>query len=229
MKLRIIPWLALLTVIVSIYRFGGDFWLLNQLGVNTAHLKMTSQARAGFAPSAVDNDALACHQEWLQFVRQPAALPPDVEQASRLIACSSTSMRMLWSIYPSEPALANLAVQLYPGQAAPLYWLISVTDPQITDQSKPLIEEILRINPRDGLAWRYLGIILIQEDDIQGAIEAHIHSCYNGDPGSNGCYNAGRLLEQEGRYEEALYYYRLSRWPVSQQAADDLEARLNGN
>ncbi len=226
MKLRIIPWLALLTVIVSTYRFGGDFWRLNQLGVNTVHLKMTSQTRAGFAPSAADNDALACHQEWLQFVRQPKALSPDLEQASRLIACSPTNMRMLWRTYPSEPALANLAVQLYPGQAAPLYWLISATDPKITEQSKPLIEEILRINPRDGLAWRYLGIVLIQEGDIQGAIEAHIHSCYNGDPGSNGCGNAGWLLEEEGRYEEAISFFRLSRHKFIRANADRLEEML---
>jgi len=58
------------------------------------------------------------------------------------------------------------------------------------------------------------------------AQDAYSQFCHHGDPGSNGCYNAGRIYEETGDYSEALHYYRLSRWSESLRRADELEARL---
>ena len=139
-------------------------------------------------------------------------------------------MRMLLRLYSENQELASMAVLRYPEDTASLYWLIWATDPAISNnESKPIIQKILSMTPNDGLAWRYLGIILIREGDIQGAIDAHINCCNNGDPGSNGCYNAGRLYEQIGDYENAIKYYSFSKNEGYRANADRLEELLAGS
>jgi len=147
--------------------------------------------------------------------------------AGELLVHSPLYMRMLRILYPTDQILAQMAVEAYPMETLPLYWLSESMGPKTTPEKKPIYEKILSLNPKDGVAWRYLGIILIAEKNIPSAINAHIQSCINFDPGLNGCYNAGKLLEQEGNFQEAIYYYRLSRWPPSQDAADLLEAELS--
>lgn len=174
---------------------------------------------------------LSCHIKWLQIstIKENNEFQERYIEINELLDCSYLHMRMIRNKFPDNQGLAGQAAFLYPNDTAPLYWLIEASDPEITEKSKNIVQRILNINPKDGLAWRYLGIIYIKQGDIPGAIDAHINSCFNGDPGVNGCYNAGRLLEQEGKFEEALYYYRLSSWSVSKENANRLEAELSGN
>lgn len=229
-----IAWVLLASVILlSLFR-GQGFLSLNYFSLQVVKASFShavDKSNSVTQVSSMDDPRLNCHLRWfellLKYRQQP--VDPDDPIFGEVISCSSVHMRMLRRLYPAELALANLATQLYPDETAPLYWLVEATDPTISNESKPVIQKILTMTPNDGLAWRYLGIILIREGDIQGAIDAHINSCYNGDPGSNGCYNAGRLLEQEGRYEEAISFYRLSIHDFIRANADRLEDLLAGS
>jgi len=84
----------------------------------------------------------------------------------------------------------------------------------------------LLLDPKDGLRWRELGD-LMRPKDPQSAIQAYLQSCFNGDPGLNGCWLAGKTAEEIGEYENAINYYRYSRWPNAHNRADQLELQMN--
>ena len=181
--------------------------------------------------ASIYDPTLNCHLSWYKLIvkyRQPPLSPID-PIFEEVISCSLLHLRMIRKMFPFNLDLANLASQIYPEQTYPIHWVIEITDPLINIKSRPLVEKILTLNQKDGLAWRYLGVIYLKEGNIPSAIDAFINSCLNGDPGVNGCVNAGYLFEQQGEYEKAIYYYRLSRWYKSQEAADLLEAKLNEN
>ena len=58
------------------------------------------------------------------------------------------------------------------------------------------------------------------------SFNAFAECCGNNDPGVNGCWGAGRMMEKEGNIPQAIYYYRLSHWSTSLQRADTLEKFL---
>jgi len=91
-----------------------------------------------------------------------------------------------------------------------------------------LFREGLALDPRDGLRWRELGDAL-RSLDPKEAIEAYLQSCFNGDPGANGCYRAGLTAEQLSDYENAIRYYRYSRWEGALNRANQLEAQLSAS
>jgi len=45
--------------------------------------------------------------------------------------------------------------------------------------------------------------------DPQAALDAFLQSRYHGDPGANGCYGAGWVMEGLGDPQQAIEYYRL--------------------
>jgi len=176
----------------------------------------------------INNQPVNCHTHWLTLIQiyQSENFDENGTLSRNTLSCSLLNARMLNILFPSSLNLAQLAIEVYPGQAFPLYWLYQSIEPKNSAASKQVLEEILLLNSADGLAWRYLAIILNKDGNIQSAIEANINSCLNGDPGSNGCYNAGLLLEQQGELEDAIYYYRLSRHEPYHVNADRLEAEL---
>lgn len=229
MKIKFIPWLVLSALLVITFFSDGGYILLNKYAIQVVNAKLSSSGteQEQYIPSV--SSRRSCHVGWLSFIDPPSDQEITPSELVSLLACSPMHMRMLQRAYPENAELAQLAIDLYPNHTAPLYWFINATDPKISASSKPLVERILEINPRDGLAWRYLGIILINEGDIPAAIEAHINCCFNGDPGANGCYNAGRLYEQVGVYEKAINFYRLSRHEPYRVNADRLEEMLVGS
>ena len=52
--------------------------------------------------------------------------------------------------------------------------------------------------PKNGLAWCRLGYSYEQTHELEQAATAYLNCCLNGDRGSNGCYGAGRVMEQLG-------------------------------
>jgi hypothetical protein len=52
---------------------------------------------------------------------------------------------------------------------------------------------------------------------------AFLNCCYFGDPGKNVCWNAGRVSEEQGNFQQAIEYYRLSRWEMALERAKVLE------
>jgi len=222
-----VAWVLLAAILLLSLVQGQEFLRLNvqSLQVVKASFSPEVESNSVIQISSMHDPTLNCHLRWFELVLKYRQQPvnPDDPIFGEVISCSPLQMRMLRKMFPSSLTLAQIASSAYPGDPYPLYWIIEITDPGISVQSKPLIEKILSIDPTEGVAWRYLGIIYLKEGNIPAAIDAHINCCLNGDPGVNGCYNAGRLLEEQGNYNEALYYYRLSRWPTSQQVADRLE------
>jgi tetratricopeptide (TPR) repeat protein len=178
---------------------------------------------------SIDDPTLNCHLRWFELVLKyrQQSVNPDDSIFGEVISCSLLQMRMLRKVFPTNLDIANLASQIYPEETYPIYWMIEITDPAISYKSKPLVEKILILNSKEGVAWRYLGIIYLKEMNIPAAIDAYTNSCLNGDPGYHGCNSAGKLLEQTGRYQEAIYYYRLSLWPRSREAAEKLVEELS--
>jgi tetratricopeptide (TPR) repeat protein len=86
-------------------------------------------------------------------------------------------------------------------------------------------QEGLKLKPLDGVRWYELGDLLATINPT-GALEAYLQSCYQGDPGSHGCYGAGQMAEVIGDTHLAIQYYRRSNWVVAQQRAEHLEKLL---
>ena len=106
-----------------------------------------------------------------------------------------------------------------------LFVFARILSKEAPEQAIELYRQGLQANPYDGVRWRELGDIL-RNTDPKAAIEAYLQSCYNGDPGFNGCYWAGRTSEDIEDIQSAITYYRFSAWDVAQKRADELEARL---
>lgn len=88
------------------------------------------------------------------------------------------------------------------------------------------IQAGLERDPTDGLRWRELGGLL-RVNDPHAAINAYLQSCSSGDPGYNVCWQADNLAEELGDIENAIHYYRYSRWEGALIRAAELEAQLN--
>ncbi len=178
-----------------------------------------------------------CHTLWLdirvQWYQQRTFL--DIAR-SLFLHCGLPYMQMMHSLEPHNRDLAELAWRTRPDLAESWFWVAEVRGDRqgvtlqgVTDENwqeiVTLLQEGLRRNPHDGLRWRMLGDIYRTYRPEQ-ALSAYLQSCYNGDPGYNGCYRAGRMAEEAGDYAAAIRYYRLSLWPESKRHADELERRL---
>jgi tetratricopeptide (TPR) repeat protein len=105
------------------------------------------------------------------------------------------------------------------------FLLASAISQEEPERAIQLYQDGLQRKPTDGIRWRELGDLLYEKDP-QAAIEAYLQSCHRGDPGSNGCYRAGRTAEELGDLEAAIRYYRLSQWSRALERADELEKQL---
>lgn len=226
-----VAWMLLAFILLLSFIQGQEILRLNahSLQVVKASFDPAGAVNPVNQSCSMNDPTLNCRLRWFELVLKYRQQPLDPYDPifGEVISCSSLQMRILRKMFPSSLTLAQIASSTYPEDPYPLYWIIEITDPGISAHSKPLIEKILSIDPSEGVAWRYLGIIYLIEGNIPAAIDAHINSCLNGDPGVNGCITAGALFEQIGENDKALYYYRLSRWIKSQEAADKLEASLN--
>ncbi len=228
MKLRIIPWFILLALLVTEY-FGQDYYEYYPGAMTIAKkLMLNDHTYSPIGTKTIRTKGLVCRESWLYFIRADHDIRVNNSRwIKSLMTCSELYVSMLSKLYPENLELANLAVWEYPNEVTPYYWVINATDPSLREIPKGPVEKILSINPKEGLAWRYMGLIYLKEGNIPAAIDAHIQSCYNGDPGSNGCYNAGRLYEQIGDYQNAIKYYSFSKNEGYRANADHLEAELS--
>jgi tetratricopeptide (TPR) repeat protein len=177
-----------------------------------------------------------CRSFWLlglasQTLNQQAKRDQSWEAS---LYCSPEYVPLLSLIAPQHRDWAQTSVDTYPQVAASWFWLAyTYLDPSDPGFSRPWIEQdlaqiipyykkALNLTPYNGKAWRELGDLLSKIDPI-AAIEAYLNSCYNGDPGSNGCYRAGTTAEKLGDYQNAIVYYRMSRWSGAHEKADQLE------
>ena len=141
--------------------------------------------------------------------------------------CSPRYVPMALRILPDHRslALAETAVQVQPNSADAWFWLAEVRSQEDPQAAIELYRHGLALRPTDGRRWVALGNLLVSRDP-QAAIEAYLQACKHGDPGSNGCWNAGKTAERLGDIPAAIRYYRLSQWSVAQSRAAQLEQQL---
>ncbi len=231
-RLHLIPWLL-----------AGVFVLFS-VPLN-GHLENNQQALAsifasykvdhGFFRNSPDGVSTNCRTDWLKGIikAQSVADPLKNEDIQRALRCSGEYVVLLKHLYPSNRELAAIALEVRPDAAESWFWVAEIEAGYVNfnftlvDESNrghiaSLLRNGLAIDPTDGLRWRLLGDVLI-EADVDAAIEAYLQSCFNGDPGYNGCLRAGLAAEQVGDIENAIRYYRYSNYEVVAEKASALE------
>ncbi len=143
----------------------------------------------------------------------------------QLLGCTPEAIDWLFQMFPERTDMASAAAELYPNEPQAWFWLGEQAN-QTGDQLVAIqyFSETVRLQPSDGLGWCRLGYLYEGQEMFQAAIDAYWQCCSNGDPGSNGCYGAGRNAEKVGDTQAAIQYYRRSHWLPAQQRADALEA-----
>jgi tetratricopeptide (TPR) repeat protein len=181
---------------------------------------------------AADQD---CRINWLQghVEQQLGDLSRRDAAWQAALACDVRYVSLLALRFPQEREWAELAVTQWPAQADAWFWLARtylqgqgsrlelINDADRADVIG-LYRKGLDFAPANGLRWCQLGHFL-EPVDPQGGMDAYLQCCSHGDPGSNGCWGAGRIAEQRGDLQQAIENYRLSHWPVARQRADELE------
>lgn len=150
---------------------------------------------------------------------------PDIEtDLHKMLECSPRAVDWLYLIAPLRSDLALQAASLYPGEARTWLWLgdLAQSNGDLARASQYFAEST-RHDPVYGLAWCRLGRVDEQRGLLEEAVGAFWQCCQNGDPGSHGCYGAGRVSEQLGDIPNAIRYYRRSHFPPALERAAELE------
>jgi tetratricopeptide (TPR) repeat protein len=169
-----------------------------------------------------------CRASWLAGVLANTQQLDSVSKAQlqQAVTCSPTNIAMLRALFPQDVALAALAVEQWPQNATAYFWAgKSSAVNGDTSAAVGYYRQGLRLDPYDGLSWLELGDLLA-ETDPQSAIEAYLQACYNGDPGSNGCWRAGQVAESLGDTQAAIRYYRYSAWSGALDRAALVESQI---
>jgi tetratricopeptide (TPR) repeat protein len=210
--------------------------LTTALRVNLLCLQVqhTLISRAGPLPQ-LQHDLQSIASDWQRahwYLAQLASGVGDLETQRQqltfyLASGQSAAPSLSQSILPNDLDLARLSISLYPMQAHTWIWIAAASEQAgLKEQALQSYQIAVRLRPSHALSWCRIGNLLRPQDKL-AARSAYIHCCDHGDPGSNGCYNAARLFEELGENDQALYYYRRSRWEGSHQRADDLQSRLH--
>lgn len=206
------------------------FFGMNRFALNTSKNLMAEKTENQSEVEINSNNAsLSCHLKWLTFDPIINKTPFDKNQrvVDELLECSLLHVYFIRIFAPTDMELAQKAAVIYPEDPGILFWLADGIEKDDPDQAEQLFRSIVEMVPSDGKAWHRLARLVAAKGYVDEAISYNIKSCVNNDPGSNGCYGAARLLEQQGRYKEAIFYYRLSRHNFIRANADRLEAELS--
>ena len=142
------------------------------------------------------------------------------------LICSPGNLSMLRALLPQDMDMALLATQYYPDHSETWFWLGEAVAPTDYLGARQAYLRTVALSPRYGLAWCRLGQNYEYDGDLEKATEAWLNCCLNRDPGSNGCYGAGRMMEQLGDPQQAIEYYRRSHWEGALNRAEELEKQL---
>jgi tetratricopeptide (TPR) repeat protein len=151
---------------------------------------------------------------------------PGVEPyLNNLLVCTPRSVGWLLLIAPQREDLAFRATQLYPQEPKTWFWVgnLAATSGDLI-QAEKYFSDSVRLDPTYALASCRLGSIYEQQGQSQAAFDSFRQCCENGDPGSNGCYGAGRMAEELNDIPTAIRYYSRSHWLPALQRADELAA-----
>jgi tetratricopeptide (TPR) repeat protein len=132
---------------------------------------------------------------------------------------------MIAGSYQNEK-LARMIVGQNPSNPAALFVLAEIVNQQNSKEETNLFEQVVLYDSTNGLAWCRLGTLYNRNKQLDKAVNAFLNCCRNGDPGSNGCYNPGRVMEKLGNLPKAIEYYRLSTSKVALKYAHELEKQI---
>jgi len=199
---------------------------VNQAALATVRGLLASGVPLAAAERLLASPPLAgnCRALWLRgLIAQAEGRRSDRDEAwAEWLRCPEARVAFLEVFLEEDVRWAERSVRLAPQDAESWFWLArlrAATDP---DEAIALYQQGLERNPFDALRWRELGDLLVNRDP-EAAIQAYLNSCIYGDPGSNGCYRAGRTAERLGDLERAARYYRLSRNEGIRQMAVEIE------
>jgi tetratricopeptide (TPR) repeat protein len=144
----------------------------------------------------------------------------------RYLQCSQTSVLYLRLDLPMDPVFAKKAVTLYPDNIDALYWFAGSGEKLDPLEAIKSYNRIVQIDSSQALAWCRLGNLYENNQLLDQSVNAYLQCCFNGDPGVNGCYNAGRVMEKLDNPRKAIEYYRLSRWQPALDRANELEKQF---
>lgn len=204
---------------------------VNRAGMEVLHalVQKDPQALKHFSVQWADSSSQDCRLLWLSAVStvssQGALLSHEV--LLRAIRCQPGYLEVLRGLAPYDVSLAEEVVRLYPRNPSALMWLAEVKERFDRVQATELYEIVTRVDPKNGLAWCRLGAQRQNQGDLDRALTAFQECCVHGDPGSNGCWRAGGILEQQGRLEEAIFWYNQSRFSSALKRAQDLQQRIS--
>ncbi|MFQ5921930.1 MAG: tetratricopeptide repeat protein [Anaerolineales bacterium] len=228
MTARNLPWgLLLLLVALGMPQLPQSL-ALNRLAILSAH-KSLSGARPllEIATSSLAPPQSNCRGSWFHgFIAQSQGDETARDEAwESAIQCASHYIVFLHKMHPENRALAELAVRKQPGAAEGWFWLAQFHIDKEPARAVELYRHGFTLDPHDGRRWKELGDLLV-DNHPDAAIAAYLQSCFNGDPGQNGCWRAGQTAERKGELNRAIRYYRFSRWEGALQRAAALEAQL---
>ncbi len=143
------------------------------------------------------------------------------------LGCSRTNISIVSTVFPLDEDLALLATQLYPDSSRSWFWLGESIAPTDHLRARQAYLRNVELSPKNGLTWCRLGFNYYDHgQEFEKALDAFLNCCYYGDRGSNGCYGAGRMMERLGNPQQAIEYYRLSKWDGALKRADELENQV---
>jgi len=163
----------------------------------------------------------AARYYWQSLLRKPSDLKTWQALGRSLAALDTNTALQLYH----EMNLDQLAESDGLWKFEARFIFASILSNEQPDLAIQLYRQTLQFRQNDGVRWRELGDLL-RERDPQAAIQAYLQSCYNLDPGLNGCYRAGRTAEKLGDLQAAVRYYRLSKSSSALGRADKLEEQI---
>jgi len=178
-------------------------------------------AQTMIAPLAQSGD---CEAQWLQAYMISRSSPNANDIWDSSLNCDARYVELLHARSPMNVGFAEKAIRYQPDSAVAWFWMGELTRTDDPDQSIAYYQHGLSLDPHDGLHACQLGSLLRSSDRL-AAREAYGTCCFNGDPGFNGCYNAGIMANEDGDWETAIRLYRSSHWSFALALADELESQ----
>jgi O-antigen ligase len=171
-----------------------------------------------------------CDLHWHEGLLWASAGQPAGRDASWtvLLDCTDRFANFMPILAPDNAPLAQEMIGRQPDSAVGYFWLAELAEADDPAHATALYRQGLALAPQDGRRWAYLAGLLVAAGDLDGALEAYLQSCRNGDPGANGCLGAGNVAARQGNLQDAIAYYRLSAYSGAWEAADALEQELTG-
>jgi tetratricopeptide (TPR) repeat protein len=143
------------------------------------------------------------------------------------LRCTPTAINLFEVSNPDDILLASQAVNNYPNNPYAWFWLGDVQSYQHIGAALDSYIKVIQLDQKNGLAWCRVGDIYNRNGKKDEARDSYFQCCINGDPGGNGCLDAGKIAEGNGNILQAVQYYRLSADPNVRGRGLALEKQLN--